>query len=69
MKKTTTIFAFIAIATMFASCVNGNTETGTETGTEITNVDSTQVQADSTATTADTSAATTTTAIDSTSTK
>jgi hypothetical protein len=65
MKKTTTIFAFIAIATMFASCVNGNT--GTET--EITNVDSTQVQADSTATTADTSAATTTTAIDSTSTK
>lgn len=62
MKKTT-IFAFIAIVTMFASCVNGNTQT------ETTSTDSTQVQADSTATPADSTAATTTSTTDSQSAK
>ena len=56
MKKTT-IFAFIAIATMFASC-------GNNANTETSSTDSTQVQADSTATPADSTAATTTSTTD-----
>lgn len=61
MKKAT-IFAFIAIASIFASC-------GNNSQTESTSTDSTKVQADSTATPADSTAATTTNTTDSQSAK